>query len=49
MSCSEKYNSDIKMLISVNISKFLISVACVRRYRHIETQSNRVLNGAYFI
>ena len=43
----KKYNSDIKMLTYVNVLKFLISVACVRHCRHIETQSNHALTGAH--
>ena len=36
-----------KTLTYVNLLKLLISVACVRRCRHIESQSNHVLTGAY--
>ena len=35
------------MLTYVNILKFLISVACVLRCRHVETQSNHALTGAH--
>ena len=47
ISCSKRYNSGIKTLTYVNVLKFLISVACVRQCRHIETQSIHVLTGAY--
>ena len=31
----------------VNMLKILVSQPCVRRFRHIETQSNHALTGAY--
>ena len=35
------------MLTYVNMLKLLVSEPCVRRCRHIETQSNHALTGAY--
>ena len=35
------------MLTNVNILEFLSFLSCVQHYRHIETQSNHSVTGAY--
>ena len=45
---SLRYNGDIKTLTYVNILKRILRLeSCVQHCRHIETQSNHVLTGAY--
>ena len=47
ISCSKKYNCDIKMLTNVNIFEFLSFLSFVQHYHHTETQSNHFVTGAY--